>query len=67
MAVNVQVICPSVEMHREDQSHQPEVVVAMQVTDENVTDPMNVRLVPHQLHLSPFATVDKERSVLYFN
>jgi len=51
-------------MHGEEESHEPEVVVSVQVTDEDVIYFMIRNLEPHQLHLSAFATVDQEVTVL---
>jgi hypothetical protein len=47
-------------MHREDQSHQSVVVIAMQVADEDVIDSMKVRLNLHELHLGCLTAVDQK-------
>jgi hypothetical protein len=54
-------------MKGEDQSHEPEVMIAMQVTDEDMVDAMHARVKFHQLDLRGFTAVDQEMAVLNFN
>ena len=63
----MQIIDPSLQVHGEDQTHQAEVVVTVEVADEDVVYPVEVCLHPHKLHLRTFATVDQERFILNFN
>ena len=58
--MNVELGCSSQQVHRAYQSRQPEDVVAMIVTDENVPDVHHRE--PHPLHLSlcAFATINHE-------
>jgi hypothetical protein len=37
------------------------------MTDENIADAMKIYLVPHQLHLAGFTTINKKIAVLYFH
>jgi hypothetical protein len=43
----MQIVGPPMQVHAEKQPHQPEVMVTVQVADEDVVDPVYVRL---QLH-----------------
>lgn len=63
-AVNVQIGFTPEQVHRKNQSHQPEVMIAMQVTDENVIDLLLAELVPPQLVLTSFAAVDQQLVVM---
>jgi hypothetical protein len=54
-------------MHCEHQTHETEIMVAVQMTNKNITGAMKVCLVFHQLHLCAFSAVDHEMSVLNFN
>jgi hypothetical protein len=47
-------------MHGEDQSHQPEIVIAVKVADKYVIDAMEINLQAHKLHLSTLSTIDQE-------
>jgi hypothetical protein len=67
MAVNMQIIHPALEMHGEDKTHQPEIMIAMQVADENVIDSMKAGLILHELHLRCLATVDEKKMILYLD
>ena len=53
-------------MHCKEQPGQAKVVVAMQVTYKNMIDFVIGQLKSHELHLSPFTTVDKKMVILYF-
>lgn len=67
MAVQVQIVDSSLKVHREDQAHQAKVMISVQVTDENMIEPMKVYSLAHQLHLCGLTTIHKERSALHFN
>lgn len=67
MTVQVQIGGSVHEVHGEDQSHQPEVMIAMKVTDENVPNAVKTDLKFHQLHLGSFPAIDQEIPVLNFN
>ena len=67
MTVQMQVIYPSLEMHRKNQSHQSQVVITVQVADENMIDSVEIGLQTHELHLRSFTTVNQEVAILYFN
>jgi hypothetical protein len=47
-------------MHGKDQPQQPKIMIAVQVTDENVSNTVKVSLVPHELHLGAFTAVNEE-------
>jgi len=54
-------------MHGEDQTHQSKIMIAVQVADEDVIDPVEVSLHPHKLHLRGFAAIHQECAILNFN
>lgn len=54
-------------MHGKDQSHQTQEVITVQMTDEDVTDAMEINLVAHHLHLATFTAIDEEETVLDFH
>lgn len=60
----MQVIGALLQMHREDKPHKTQVMVAMEVTDEDVVDAMEIHLHLHQLHLCGFAAINQEGAVL---
>src|SRR5262245_947386 len=62
--IDVKVMFALEELHREDESHQPEVVVTMQVADKEVIDFVLAEIVPAKLMLAAFATVDEEIMVM---
>ena len=66
MAIEVKVIHSSLQMHREQQAHETEEVIAMKVANEDVVDPVKVCLMLHQLNLSSFSTVDQEITAFDF-
>ena len=63
----MQFIGSALKVHGEDESHQAEVMVTMQVTDKNVIDTMEVCLKTHELHLGSFAAINKENTILNFD
>lgn len=67
MTMDVNFVCPSQQMHGEEQTHQTEVMITMQVTDEDVADSMKIGLIFHQLYLRTFATIDQEIAVFNLN
>jgi hypothetical protein len=54
-------------MHCKDKAHQAEVMITVQMAYEDIVDPVKIGLKPHELHLGPFATIDKKMSVLNFD
>ena len=64
-AVDVQFIATLLQVHGEEQAHQPQVVITVQVADEDVVDFMKRYLVAAQLDLYPLTTVDEEVTILY--
>lgn len=64
VAVEVEVVGSSQQVHGEDQAHETEVMIAMQVADENVIDAVQVRLETHELHLRSFPAVNQKMPVL---
>lgn len=67
MAVEVQVSFAVVEVHGKEQAHQAQVVVAMQVGDEDVTDAVPVGFKFHELHLGAFTTINQHNVILDFD
>jgi hypothetical protein len=67
VTVKVKVIRSPQEMHGEDQTHQTEIMVAVEMGNENVVNAMKVGLETHQLHLRTLAAIDKEETILYLN
>jgi len=65
--VQVQIVGAAIQVHGEQQSHQPQIMIAMQVRDEDVADAVQVGLNFHQLHLRALATVDQKVSALDFD
>jgi hypothetical protein len=64
MRINVQVCFAMIEVHGEHKAHETQVVIAMQVAYENVTDPVKTGIGLSKLQLRTFATVDQEMTVL---
>src|SRR5690554_4298380 len=58
-AIQVQLILAAHQMHRRQQPHQPKVMVAMQVANENVLDTVRLHAKTHKLHLRAFAAIDQ--------
>ena len=67
MTVEVKIVHAALKVHGEDQSHQPKIMIAVQMADEDVVDPVKVGLELHELHLGAFAAVNHKELVLYFN
>jgi len=67
MTVQVQIVDSSLKVHREDQAHQAKIVIAVQVTDENMIEPVKIYSLTHQLHLCGFTAIHKKRPALHFN
>lgn len=64
MAVDMQFVRPLLQVHGEDEAHQPQEMVAVQVADKDVVDAVEVGLQLHELHLGALATVNQEVAVL---
>lgn len=60
VTVQVEDSFPSLQVHGKEQAHQTEVVIAMQVADEDVPDPMNVNTLIRQLDLGSFTAVNQK-------
>ena len=67
VAVYMELVCPALKMHREDQSHQAQVMITVEVTDEDAVDAVEIDLKMHELHLHTFAAVHQEILILNFN
>ena len=59
-------MCSLLQVHREEQPRQTKVVVAVQMTYENMVELVIGKLKSHDLHLRPFPAVDEKVLVLYF-
>ena len=60
MTVKMEVIYPALQVHGENQTHQTQIMVTMEMTDKDVVYPMEVCLHSHELHLRAFSTVDQK-------
>ena len=58
-AVDVQWRLPAHQVHGTDQAQQTEVMIAVQVADEDVTDPLEVEAHGAQPFLRAFTTIDQ--------
>jgi hypothetical protein len=67
MAVQVQIVRSSQQVHRKDQPHQSQIVISVKVGDKDVIDPVKVRLKTHELHLRALPTVNKKVTVFDFD
>ena len=56
--IKMKVILSSQEMHGEQQAHQSEVVITMQVADEDVVDFMMAEVVSLELQLAGLSAVN---------
>src|SRR5690348_8271430 len=64
MRIKMQIGVAMVQMHRVQQSHQAKIMIAVEVTDEDMTDAMKADVGLLQLKLGALATVDHEVAVL---
>jgi len=60
LAVEVEVACPLLKVHAEQQPHKPKVMVPMKVADKYLVDLLDGDGKPFQLRLCPFPTVDED-------
>ncbi len=67
VAVKMKVIDSPLQVHRKKQSHEAEVVIAVQMADEDMVDPVKISLQTHELHLRAFSTIHQEIPVVHFN
>ena len=51
-------------MHGKEQARQSKVMIAMEVADENVIDPVEANTIFRKLHLRSFAAIDQDMMVL---
>jgi hypothetical protein len=63
----MKIINSSLEVHGKDEPHQAEIMIAVQVTYENMVDTVKIDLQAHELHLRSFTAVNKKMPVLYFH
>src|SRR5690606_1049386 len=59
----MQFVKAMLQLHSKDQPHQAEVVVAVQVANEDMVNPVEIDLIAHHLHLRGLAAVDHEMAV----
>ena len=64
VTVKMKIVRTSQEMQCEDQPHQTEIMIAVEMRNEDMIDPVHVCLIAHELHLRTFPAVDKEIPVL---
>ena len=60
----MQRVHATVEVHGEQETNESEVVIAMQVTDEDMLKPVMAEVELAHLHLGAFPAVDEEMPVL---
>ena len=58
MRINMKIILAMIEMHGEQKSHESQVVIAVKVTDEDMTDAVCADVRLRNLKLSTLAAVD---------
>lgn len=56
---------PAQQVHGSDQAHQSEIVVAMEMGNKNMIDLLQADLLPSQLYLGSFSTIEKEQLPVY--
>ena len=62
--VNVQIIRPPLQVHGRDQSHQAEIMIAVQVGDKNMIDPVKFNLVPVHLNERTFSAIYQKKPLV---
>lgn len=65
LAVDVQVFFAVVQVHGEEQAHQAQVMIAMQVRDKYMINAMDVSVKAGKLQLCAFTTINQKMFVLY--
>lgn len=63
----MQLISPSIQVHRVDQSYQAKIVVAMQMGNEDMVDLLQAETWFTQLHLCPFPAIQQKHTVSQYN
>lgn len=63
-AVNMEIVFPMQEMHGEQQPHESQEMVTVQVADENVIDFKCTQLKALELLLTAFSAIDEEVMIL---
>ena len=58
----MQLVLAAQQMQRRKQSHQPEIMIAVKMADENVIDALKADMITPQLNLRGFAAVDQEKA-----
>lgn len=65
LTVNVQIFFAVVQVHGEEQAHQAQVMIAMQVRDKYMINAMDVSVKAGKLQLCAFTTINQKMFVLY--
>ena len=64
-AIEIQGLFSAQQVHGAQEAHKTEVVVAMQVADENVIDPLCANAKAFELKLSAFSAVYQVKAALH--
>ena len=67
VAIEVQIADSSLKVHGKNQTHQTEVMIAVQVAYEDMVYTMEINLQAHELHLCALATIYHEMTALHFH
>jgi hypothetical protein len=64
MPIDMEIVGSSQQVHRKDQAHESEVMIAVKMADKNMVDAVEICLKAHELHLGTLAAVNEEMPVL---
>jgi hypothetical protein len=67
MTVKVKVSRSTIQMQGKEQTHEPQVMVTMQVGDKDVINAMEVQVILCQLNLRSLSTINQKIMILNFN
>jgi hypothetical protein len=56
----MQIVAAALQMVGKDEAHQTQVMIAMEMTDEDVVDPAMADIVPHHLNLGSLTAIDQK-------
>jgi hypothetical protein len=59
-SIQIKWFGPAEQVHAEQQTHQPQVVVTVKVANKNVVNALNGHLEPGELHLRALATINEK-------
>jgi hypothetical protein len=67
ISVYVQFVFPAKQVQGSDHAHQAEIVVAVQVGYEDMTDLLQADMLPSQLHLCSFCTIEEQELSMHID